>query len=94
MFAPVVTTTTERTMHTSEGFNAEEIYTREIAPHLTAIVRICKAHEIPMVAAFLVKANGCDEGLITAALNFKSRHYEPFKRALRAIKFGSGFSQS
>ena len=59
----------------SQGkFDLEAVYDSEIAPLMTKIIEICKAHKLPMFATFLF-ANDPDgeDGLCTTNLMFKER---------------------
>jgi hypothetical protein len=41
----------------------EPIYDAQIAPLMTEIIRVCKEHQIPMVASFqLNEGDDCEEG--------------------------------
>ncbi len=37
----------------TDSFNHEAVYDQQIAPLMSQIIEICKAHKIPMVASFM-----------------------------------------
>lgn len=50
-------------------FDLEDVYDEEIAPLMTRIIDICKAHNMPMLASFMYgRDEGDDPKLCTTAL--------------------------
>jgi hypothetical protein len=78
-------------MAEKESFDLESVYDAEIAPLMTKIIEICKAHKLPMFATFLYvnDPEAGDEGVCTTNLMFgderpvpqKIRNLEPSLRS-------------
>ncbi len=66
--------------------NKEEIYDSEISPHMVEIIRICKEHQISMVASFSIPTEE-DEGCrcTTALLVPEWDPPEDFKAAYQMV---------
>jgi len=59
---------------TQEPFDLEAVYDDEIAPLMTQIIAICKAHKLPMFTTFVYRAEGQDSAdLCTTNLPFDER---------------------
>lgn len=59
-----------------EGFDLEDVYDSEIAPLMTKIIDICKAHKLPMFATFLYMNDPDESGgdsACTTNLMFEER---------------------
>jgi hypothetical protein len=65
-------------------FDLEEVYDKEIAPLMTKIIEVCKAHNMPMVASFNYACpNENDEEMCTTLIIPPERGEQ---RTLRAVK--------
>lgn len=59
---------------TKPAFDLESVYDAEIAPLMTKIIDICKAHKLPMFATFLyLNDPDGDDGICTTNLMFDER---------------------
>lgn len=59
---------------TKQFFDLEAVYDSEIAPLMTLIIEICKAHKLPMFATFLYMNDpDGDDGVCTTNLMFEDR---------------------
>lgn len=58
-----------------ESFDLENVYDEEIAPLMTKIIEICKAHKLPMLATFMYgyRQDDDDHDFCTTMLLWKDR---------------------
>jgi hypothetical protein len=74
-----------------EKFDLESVYDSEIAPLMTKIIEVCKAHKLPMFATFLFANDpDGDDGLCTTNLMFKERPIpEELRYLANAVRLGA-----
>lgn len=74
---------------TREEWDLEAVYDEEIAPLMTKIIDICKAHRMPMVASFAYASDADETRCCTTSLPFlDGRSVETFNKAARLIRHG------
>jgi hypothetical protein len=66
--------------------NKEAIYDAEIAPHMQAIIDICKREHIAMIASFDIPHDGEPDMVCTSIVPDESGNPERHVRANRAIE--------
>lgn len=71
--------------------NREEIYDNQISPLMTQIIRICKEHDIPMVASFQYnddRPDGDAQLCTTVILNQQNEAAPALHQCARALRGG------
>lgn len=72
-------------------FDKESVYDERISPLMGKIIAICKEHEIPVVASFLLKSpdtSGGNEQRCTTALVGFEHTPDDFRRMNAIARFG------
>jgi hypothetical protein len=63
-----------------EAFDLESVYDEEIAPLMTKIIEVCRAHKMPMFATFLYQNDpDGDDSVCTTNLMFEKERPVPEK---------------
>lgn len=69
-----------------DTWDLEAVYDAEIAPLMTQIIGICKAHGMPMVASFMYASNDDGDDMCTSLIprgEWFQPKYEAFVKAIR-----------
>ena len=72
--------------------NKETIYDNEIAPHMQAIIEVCKREQIAMIASFDIPNYDDPDLCCTSMVPDENGNPERHRRAHRAIEGGSDVS--
>lgn len=72
-----------------EVFDLEAVYDEQIAPLMSQIIAVCKAHRLPMIASFNYRSTEDAHDTCDTLLAFEERDAPDYPRALATIRGGA-----